>query len=138
MDENNGFTVKPIKEKIQLNHNLERDKMLQEFDELVKRRQLLQAWWEMDSKRAGWGDGLYVLRVDVMSPSMVAFCGQEYAGARNYHDAPDWFRECVRAEMGKEAKKIARQAYVNEIDRLDTEIEKLKEAVLQQLNKGDK
>ena len=133
-----GFIAKPIEEKIKLKHNLERDKMLQEFDELVKRRQQLQAWWEMGSKHVGWGDGRYVLRVDVVSPSMVAFCGQEYAGARNYHDAPDWFRGCVCAEMQKEAKKLAQQAYVNEIDRLDTEIEKLKEAVLQQLNLGDK
>ena len=108
--------------------------MMQEFDELVQKRAALKAWWELGSTKVGYGDGCHKLRIDVAKPTMVAFCGQAYAGARNYHDAPAFFVEAIRQEMHVAAKRLAREAYENELARLDAAIEKHRDAVLAQLS----
>lgn len=107
--------------------------MLSEFDELVRKRQALKDWWALGETHAEYSRGFHSLRVDVCKPSLVTFCGQQYAGAKNYHDAPSFFAESVRKEMQAEAERITRQAYEKEIARLDSEIEKHRAAVLEQL-----
>lgn len=107
--------------------------MLQEFDDLVKKKQALKDWWSLSETVAEYDRSVHSLRVDVQKPSMVAYCGQQYAGAKNYHDAPAFFVESVRREMQGESKRIAKQAYEKEIARLDAEIEKHRQMVLEQL-----
>lgn len=107
--------------------------MLSEFDELVRKRQALKSWWALGETIAKYDGSVHALRVDVKKPSMVAYCGQEYAGARNYHDAPAFFVDSVRQEMQSEATRIARQAYEKEMAKLDAAIEKQRAAVLKQL-----
>jgi|688.fasta_scaffold392944_3 hypothetical protein len=107
--------------------------MLREFDELVRQRTELKQWWELGSTQAEYDRKLHSLRVDVRKPSMVTFCGQQYAGAKNYHDAPAFFVEAVRKEMQEEAKRLVGLAYQKELARLDAAIEKHRDAVLEQL-----
>lgn len=107
--------------------------MLQEFDELVKRKKQLKDWWGMLSKSTYRGNA-YTLRVDLSPPAMVAICGQEYSGAPNYHDAPKWFVHALLNEMDNRMWEIASAAYESEIARLDELIAEHKEAVLAELN----
>jgi hypothetical protein len=107
--------------------------MLSEFDRLVKQRKDLKAWWELGSTIAQYDNKFHSLRVDVQTPSLITFCGQQYAGARNYHDAPKFFEKAVMAEMGEHANEIVRAAYNKEIARLDNLIAAHKEAVLKEL-----
>ncbi|MCB1116908.1 MAG: hypothetical protein KDK71_10615, partial [Chlamydiia bacterium] len=93
--------------------------MLSEFDDLVKKREELKSWWSLKLKEVGWGDGNHILRVDVPRPSMIAFCGQAYAGAKNYHDAPTWFAECVQHEMQQESARMTQQAYEKKLASLN-------------------
>lgn len=107
--------------------------MFSEFDKLVKQRAALKAWWQLGETICGWGGKRHVLRVDVMKPSMVAYCGQAYAGAKNYHDAPEFFIEALRKELSAHANEIAKAAYEKEIARLDGLIETHRAAVLKEL-----
>lgn len=107
--------------------------MLSEFDQLVNQRKQLKQWWELGGTEAAYDRKFHSLRVDVQKPSMVAFCGQQYAGAKNYHDAPTFFVESVRKEMQEEAKRLVGLAYQKELARLDAAIEKHRAAVLEQL-----
>lgn len=107
--------------------------MLSEFDKLVKQRQSLKDWWSLGSIMAAYDRNYHILRVDIQTPSMIAFCGQQYAGARNYHDAPAFFFEAVRVALQSAAGKLTEAAYHSEIARLDAAIEKHKAAVLKEL-----
>ena len=107
--------------------------MLQEFDQFVRQRKELEQWWGLGLTEAAYDRALHSLRVDVQKPSMVAFCGQQYAGAKNYHDAPAFFVEAVRKEMEQEAKRLVGLAYQKELARLNAAIEKHRAAVLKQL-----
>lgn len=105
---------------------------LQSFDQLVNQRKQLVAWWDL-RKADDFSQGKYSLRVDAVKPSMVAFCGQERPGSKNYHDAPDWFFDAVRVEIGKAGRLIVEKAVAAEIDRLTERIKAMKEQVLKQL-----
>lgn len=108
--------------------------MLKEFDELVKQRRELKEWWMLGSKLAGYDKEFHKLRVDIGVPSMVAFCGQASAGAKNYHDAPKFFLQAIRIEMEKQSRQMVKEAYDREFERLSLEIENLKSEVLKQLS----
>ena len=110
--------------------------MLKEFDELVKQRRQLKEWWAGLSKKTYRGD-YRTMRVDVSEPVMVAICGQDYAGAPNYHEAPKAFVRAVGEEMQTRAVDIAHEAYRKEIARLDELIAGCKEAVLAELNQEE-
>lgn len=107
--------------------------MLGDFDKLVEQRSELKRWWQLSQTVCGWGGRNHVLRVDLQKPTMLAYCGQAYAGAKNYHDAPGFFAEAVKKEMDAQSKAIANVAYEKEIERLDGLIEKHRAAVLSQL-----
>ena len=109
--------------------------MLSEFDELVKKRKQLKAWWELGSTIATYDRKVHSLRVDVMKPSMVAMCGQAYAGAKNYHDAPEFFVESVRCAIERHIGDITEEAYQSSLARLDELIEKHRAALLNELSK---
>lgn len=109
--------------------------MLTEFDSLVKQRQQLKSWWSLGSTIAQYDRKCHSLRVDVMKPTMVAYCGQAYAGAKNYHDAPDFFFEAINKEIQSRIKEITKDAYEKEIARLDGLIEKHRASVLSELSK---
>lgn len=110
--------------------------MLKEFDELVKQRRQLKEWWAWLSKKTYRGNNR-ILRVDVSAPTMVAICGQDYAGGPNYHDAPKGFLRALTEEMQAQAVGIAHEAYEKELARLDEAVARYKEAVLLELNGGD-
>lgn len=107
--------------------------MLEDFDKLVARRAALKAWWSLGTTIAQYDSKFHTLRVDLQKPSMVTFCGQQYAGAKNYHDAPDWFRQSITDELQNHVKEITRRAYEAEMERLTELIEKHRAAVLAQL-----
>jgi len=107
--------------------------MLEDFDKLAARRAQLKDWWSLGTTIAKYDSKFHTLRVDLQKPSMVTFCGQQYAGAKNYHDAPDWFKESVRAELQNHVKEITRRAYEAEMARLTELIEQHRAAVLAQL-----
>ncbi|QDV78034.1 hypothetical protein [Botrimarina mediterranea] len=108
--------------------------MLSEFDELVARRKQLKAWWSLRNKQTYNGGG-HELRVDTARPTLVSLCGQAYAGARNYHDAPEFFVVALAQEMQANACRLAKVAYENEMARLDASIESHRESVLAELAK---
>lgn len=107
--------------------------MLSEFDRLVNQRRELVAWWGLRTTVAAYEGTCHSLRVDVQKPSFIAYCGQQYAGAKNYHEAPGFFAESVRKEMQAEAERLAVQAYEKELARLNEAIEKHRAAVLKEL-----
>lgn len=104
--------------------------MLTEFDKAVKALREIDAWWSLRSKLATYDQQNYRLRIDVAAPTMVAYCGQQSAGAKNYHDAPEWFVGAVRAEISRDVHAIAFRAYERERERLVGEIKNLRESVL--------
>ena len=111
--------------------------MLSEFDTLVKKRAELQRWWKLGSTIAQYDHSYHELRVDMRGPSLVSYCGQAYAGAKNYHDAPEWFKECVRKELQERAKEIATAAYEKSIASLNEQIEENRAAVEAQLSMAE-
>lgn len=107
--------------------------MLSEFDKLVKQRKELKEWWALKSTVAAHDHRFHTLRVIVQQPSGLSFCGQQYAGAQNYHAAPAFFRAAVAREIQDAAAGLVARAYNTEITRLDAEIEKHRAAVLAEL-----
>lgn len=107
--------------------------MLSRFDELVAMRQKLTSWWSLRSTVAQYNRKIHSLRVDVTAPTMIAFCGQQYAGAKNYHDAPDFFFEDVRKELQSNTEAITEAAYARKLASLDDEISSMRSAVEAQL-----
>ena len=107
--------------------------MLQEFDKLVQQRKELKEWWELSTTTAAYNKNFYTLRVNMQKPALVSFCGQQYAGGQNYHDAPSFFLESIREELAEQACAIVAKTYQKELNRLNTEIEKHREAILKEL-----
>ena len=103
---------------------------MQRFDELSKKRRQLMQWAENCDKVDFQSHRRYSLRVDVSTPTLVAFCGQEYCRGNNYHECPPWFRETARAAIAKEAVKIVRQSISDELVRLDAELRSVKAEVM--------
>ena len=88
----------------------------------------------MRDEIAAYDNKKHKLRVDVMPPKLVSFCGQQYAGAKNYHDAPAFFVDRIREVMQEEVCRLTQVAYEREIARLDSIIESHREQVLQELS----
>lgn len=109
--------------------------MLADFDRLVQKRQELKAWWSLRSTFAFYDQKPHVLRVDIGNPTMVAYCGQAYAGAKNYHDAPEWFKTHVKEQMESVIDEVTCNAYEEAIACLDAAIEKYRDQVLKELEK---
>lgn len=108
--------------------------MLSEFDTLVKKRADLVRWWKLGSTMCQYDHSYYVLRVDMNKPGLVSYCGQQYAGDRNYHDAPEWFNDCIRKEQQERFKELATAAYEKALASLNEQIEKHRSAVLAELS----
>lgn len=108
--------------------------MLQEFDKLVKERDELIRWWKLGSTIAQYDHSLHELRVDMCKPSLVSYCGQAYAGAQNYHDAPKWFAECIRKEQQARFKELATAAYEKALANLNERISAHRAAVEEALS----
>lgn len=102
---------------------------MEQFDRLVRQRSELFNWWNLRHSD-DFSQGKYSLRVDVTKPSMIAFCGQAYAGAKNYHDAPAWFGDIVRNAMSKTAVETTRAAVEAELASLTERIDGLKARIL--------
>lgn len=108
---------------------------MEKFDKLVKQRSELQSWWSMQNMVDSQDGSHYSLRVDFTKPSMVAFCGQAYAGSKNYHDAPAFFVDEIVKVVASKKSEITSQAYHNVINQLNAEIASLRESVMDELNK---
>lgn len=106
---------------------------LSRFDQLVQQRNALKAWASLGDTVAKYDGKRHVLRVDA-NLSMVAYCGQEYAGAQNYHKAPEFFVAALSAMLSNHAESTMRSAVAVEIERLDAEIEEMRDAVMRELN----
>jgi len=111
--------------------------MLEDFDKLVRQRSELMNWWKLGQTIAKYDGKYHTLRVDLQNPSLVAFCGQQYAGAKNYHDAPPFLFTAIRLECDKQINQIVKKAYENEVARLSAEIENMKAEVVEQLKMSD-
>ena len=107
--------------------------MLSDFDALVRRRSELCAWYELGSTVAAYDNKCHTLRVDTMKPTMVSFCGQQYAGAKNYHDAPGFFASAINTEIQKNIKELVKRAYEAELHSLNRQIESHRERILKEL-----
>ena len=103
--------------------------MIARFDELVKQRKQLAEWWKLKTTMAAYDRTHHSLRVDVSKPSLISFCGQQYAGAKNYHDAPSFFFEDVRKEFQDNAAAITEAAYHRKMRWFDAEIAALRRQV---------
>lgn len=111
--------------------------MLEKFDKLTAQRAHLKAWWE-NRERVDYGSGRrYTLRVDVQKPTMVAYCGQRYSGAKNYHDCPEFFVEAVRKELQAYANKMASSAYEAEMLRLQKLIDECRDSVMSHFQESE-
>lgn len=110
--------------------------MMAKFDELVEKRRQLKLWWSLRDTVADYENKKHTLRVDLMKPTMVAFCGQQYAGAKNYHDAPEWFKDHVKEQMETVIDEVTCKAYEEAIECLDDAIDGYREQVLQELGKA--
>lgn len=111
--------------------------MLERFDKLTAQRSHLKAWWENRENVDCVSGGRYKLRVDVQKPTMVAYCGQEYSGAKNYHDCPGFFVEAVRKELQACANKMASSAYEAEMLRLQKLIDECRDSVMSHFQEMD-
>lgn len=110
--------------------------MMAKFDELVEKRRRLKEWWSLRETVADYEKKKHTLRVDLMKPTMVAYCGQQYAGAKNYHDAPEWFRDHVKEQMESVIDEVTCKAYEEAVAFLDAAIDGYREQVLQELGKA--
>lgn len=108
--------------------------MLSEFDSLVKKKRELQEWWKLGSTIAKYNNATYKLHGYVNSIHSLDFCGQKYAGDNNYHESPKFFLDSVIKEINDNLNTLVKSAYEKEIARLDAEIEKHRQAVLEVLN----
>ena len=107
--------------------------MLSEFDSLCRQRDDLAKWMSLGGKIAEYDRKKFQLRVDLNTPSTVAYCGQMCCGGQNYHNAPKWFLNAVKRELDLHAHKAVSHAYQTEMERLDSEIEKHRSDVLKAL-----
>jgi len=77
----------------------------------------LRSWYALGSTFAAYDCQNHKLRVDI-NVGLATFCGQQYAGASNYHDAPKWFNELVVSELEKKVAECVKAAYEQEVARL--------------------
>ena len=110
---------------------------MSEFDQAVKDRAALQEWWALRNTTANYDGRKHGLRIDFGKPAMVAFCGQAYAGANNYHHAPDFMKNALRDVCQRRQLEIAKDAYEAEIARLNEIIRRSREAVLAALEESE-
>lgn len=110
---------------------------MENFDKATTQRRRLKAWWAMKDLLAAYDKSNYVLRIDFSKPSMVAFCGQQFAGDRNYHDAPEFFRDEIVSVLNSMSYDIAQKAYNSAILKLDKEIASLKAYVTSEIAKSE-
>lgn len=54
--------------------------------------------WEENFKKVDWSGQKYCLSSQVKLERL-CFCGQQYQGAKNYHEAPPWFLQDVQHEI---------------------------------------
>lgn len=94
-----------------------------ELSELVR-------WMKLGSTKPGYGNSpTHVLRCDIGITGTFSYCGQAYAGANNYHDAPAWFKGAVVKALEAYVQKAVKEAY-------ESEVARLREAVQSGLNEA--
>lgn len=107
--------------------------MLEKFDNLVRRRRELRAWLALSQERDHVNGEHYTLRVDAPKLGMVAYCGQHYPGAKNYHEPPSWFLDVVSRAMRDAGQAIVLKAAEKELENLSKAIEAMRAEVLNEL-----
>lgn len=91
--------------------------MLSEIDELLRKRASLIAWWRLKDRKDSQ-DGLnYTPHINVSAS--VCFRGQEYAGAKNYHEAPTEFEAAFKKTLETHAMALLETTFNNELARLN-------------------
>ena len=109
---------------------------MEEFDAILKQRKELKEWWALGATEAKYDGRVHELRVNVQVPN-IAFCGQSYAGAKDYHEAPQFFLGSVANEMREDASRIISLAYEKELARLNEEIKKYRSQILKMIAEAD-
>lgn len=60
--------------------------------------QQLRSWRSLRELTDSQSHNPYTLRGDI-NLSLLCYCGQAFAGATNYHDAPEFLRDAVRKKL---------------------------------------
>ena len=108
--------------------------MMQEFDALVKKRSELVAWWEMRNQIAAYDKKTHSLTTRFAPhPGALNFCGQQYAGAKNYHESPAWFVTCFLEEVERRKYEIAGAAVERALNDINEKILKMSSAIMAEL-----
>ena len=108
--------------------------MMQEFDALVQKRSELIDWWEMRNVIAAYDRNLHTLITRFAAhPESLCFYGQQYAGAKNYHESPKWFVNCFLDEVERRKYEIAVAAVERALTDINERIGKLRSAVMAEL-----
>jgi len=76
----------------------------------AKLRELVN-WRALGRTIADYDQTCHTLRMDLCVSNTFAYCGQQYAGSKNYHDAPKWFTDEVLAELKKDVEAAVERAY---------------------------
>jgi hypothetical protein len=98
---------------------------LTELDQLVRDRSSVLAWLKNASKVDSQSCTNYSLRLDVNSV-LAMYCGQAYAGAKNYHDAPGELNKEIAAEIQRNRHTLVTAAAKSLVARYEERIRALK------------
>lgn len=75
-----------------------------------KLRELVN-WRALGHTVAQYDQKHHALRMDLAVSNTFAYCGQQYEGSKNYHDAPKWFTGEVLSELQKDVESAVERAY---------------------------
>jgi hypothetical protein len=112
--------------------------MMQEFDILIKKRSELLKWWGMRNAIARYDNKPYLLVTRFSAhPEALQFCGQQYAGDKNYHECPAWFVDCFLKELENRKYDLAGAAFERAIEEINAKIDKLKKSIMAELESSN-
>lgn len=100
---------------------------LVELDKLIRERQELICWLSLAKNRDSQSGSPWVLRVDVNGVQAM-YCGQYYAGAKNYHDAPSGFNSELKDAIDRNRKLLVDDAAKTYLAKLEMRINALRQA----------
>ena len=106
---------------------------LSELEKLVAARNELRSWWKYHTLVDSQSRNNYSLRIDINGVQAM-YCGQAYAGASNYHDAPKSFDKALLEHLQLIAKLAAQKVYDEQIEYYDSQIRERKAAIQKELD----
>ena len=98
---------------------------LVELDKLIRERQSILSWLKNAELKDSQSGRRYSLRLDVNGVQAM-YCGQAYAGAKNYHDAPDQLNAAIKEAIERHKDTLVKDASTARLAQLDAAIRSLK------------